>query len=152
MRALRFDTEAAFVLWRDRRKQPQKVLTPSELIALEAREQTALVEWRDLWVSQIPALRWLFHCPNGELRDPNIARKLLKMGVLAGVADFIWLYPRNGYHGMVLELKSVHGSLSESQKEFLDYCRGAGYYACCCRGWTTARQALLNYHEEKVPV
>ena len=72
-----------------------------------------------------PVLWW--HTPNGEKRDQRTAAKLRAMGVLPGVADFLFIMP-NG-QAAFLELKSATGALSGDQEQFRFRVRqnGCGY-------------------------
>lgn len=143
----RFDTPEQLHQWANRKRHPPRVMSPSEYIALEEQEHFALVKWRDLMSGQIPELRWLFHVPNGEFRHKGTAIKLAKMGVLPGIADFLWLVPRGRYHGMVLELKAHGGVLSLDQDAFLAFACGHGYFGSCAYGWHNASTVILNYYE-----
>lgn len=72
----------------------------------------------------MPQLRWLHHIANGEKRDPGTARKLMAMGVRAGVWDIFWPCPRHGKAGVYMEFKKpgetdrVNYGLSKEQLQF----------------------------------
>jgi hypothetical protein len=57
-----------------------------------------------------------FHVPNGEVRDKATAGKLKAMGVLAGVYDFILIWPNAQVS--FLEIKVGANGLSPAQVEF----------------------------------
>src|SRR4051812_43101856 len=102
----------------------------------EDGEQINLMCWVEEWRPHVPALRWLYHVPNGGGRDKvqrtdrrtgqqyefsPTGAKLKRMGVLRGVADLAldWPMPRDPgdpgpdgsgwYHGAKLELKRRDG-------------------------------------------
>lgn len=148
--ALHFDTVEALQAWANRKRQPPRVLSPSAYRALEDQEHFALVKWRDLMSGQVPELRWLFHCPNGEFRTKGTAVKLAKMGVLRGVSDFLWLYPKGRYHGLCLELKARGGIPTPDQLTFLQWAKKQGYYADWCQGWQRASDILTDYNRGNI--
>ena len=57
-----------------------------------------------------------YHTPNGGKRHIATAKKLKKMGTLAGVADWTFLLP--GARTAFLELKDADGRQSDAQIEF----------------------------------
>jgi hypothetical protein len=57
-----------------------------------------------------------YHTPNGGKRHISVAKKLKKMGVLAGVADWTILLP--GARAAFLELKDEDGRQSAAQIAF----------------------------------
>jgi len=59
-------------------------------------------------------LLW-FHPANGGSRNVREAVNLKKQGVKPGVPDVCIMEPRNGYHGMFIELKSEKGRSSPFQ-------------------------------------
>lgn len=69
-----------------------------------------------------------FAVPNGEFRNIVTARKLRKMGVRPGVADYIMLHASGGYQiAYALELKREKGGrLSDDQKGFRDAWQAMG--------------------------
>ena len=118
----------------------------SELPApLEAEEQMALFQWAQASMGLYPELYWLFHVPNGEKRDKITAAKLARMGVKSGVPDIFLLIPRDGYHGLVVELKRKGGKASPEQMDWLDNQMREGYCVAICEGWETAKDFILKY-------
>jgi hypothetical protein len=71
----------------------------------------------------------LFHVPNGELRDHRTAEKLKRMGVVAGVADFLAF---TATRRAAIELKDSDGGQSADQIRFERYWTALGgeYYLC----------------------
>jgi hypothetical protein len=60
-----------------------------------------------------------FHVPNGGSRSKVEAARFKGLGVLAGVSDLFLLVPVGSWCGMIMELKSEKGKLTESQSDFL---------------------------------
>ena len=110
----------------------------------EHAEQVALVRWFDL---QYPAMRGrLAAVPNGGDRHPVVAAKLKAEGVRKGYPDLQLLAARQGYHGLLIELKRVKGGRIEpEQAEWLDWLNQQGYMAIVCRGAEEAREAIKGY-------
>ena len=64
--------------------------------------------------------------PNGGHRNKATAGKLKAEGVRAGVPDLMLLYPRHGYHGLVIELKVGHNVATREQNEWLTLVESGG--------------------------
>ena len=110
---------------------------------VEHQHQAALVEWFRL---QYPKLRpYLFAIPNGGARHIAVASKLKSEGVLAGVADLMLAVPKNGFHGMFIEMKAPKGKLSEHQKQWMGEICLMGYRSIVCFGVDGAKQEIKNY-------
>lgn len=62
-----------------------------------------------------PELKLGFHPPNGGYRMLLEARRLHRLGVKAGVPDWMLPIARHGYSGLAIEFKSEAGKLSASQ-------------------------------------
>lgn len=92
---------------------------------IEHNMQVSCVRWFRLQYSQYSLL--LFAVPNGGRRDRTTGAKLKAEGVVAGVADIILLVPSNGYHGLLIELKTATGRQSESQRAFMAEAEKQGY-------------------------
>lgn len=85
-----------------------------------------------------PDVMW-FHVPNGEKRDKRTAAKLWRMGVLAGVADLVFVTPA-GIH--FLELKAGKGRMSKDQERFEEAAQRAGASYRCATGFADAIEAI----------
>lgn len=141
--------------------KPGKLITP-EMISgdSESSHQKALFAWAALSVGKYPQLKWLYHVPNGGLRDVRTASNLKAEGLKAGVPDihlpYAWDSQQHGvgtYHGCYIELKiekrrkQKNGGLADEQIEWLSYLQGAGYYCRLVYGWEEARDVLISYLE-----
>ena len=114
----------------------------------EWQEQRALIEWCRLMERRYPELRWLYHVPNGELREPATAAKLKAMGVRAGVPDLCLPVARKGYHGLYIELKAGTSRPTKAQQGWIAFLTGEGYLVKICYGFREAASALLDYLRE----
>lgn len=95
--------------------------------------QEICVKWFDL---TRPTLRpLLHHSPNGGKRNVLEAKRFKRMGTRAGFADLVLLVPRNGYHGLFIEMKtpSKSSKQQDTQKEFQAAVETQGYKYTICR-------------------
>lgn len=97
------------------------------------------------WAATVPELRWMFAVPNGTRTTPSIAKRMKAEGVLKGVSDIFLPLPRHGYHGLFIEMKSMTGSATPEQREFIEAMRDAGYAAFVCHGYDKAKQTIIEY-------
>lgn len=113
---------------------------------LEAEEQKALFDWAAIMERQHPELHFMYHVPNGGKRNAKEAAHLKAEGVKAGVPDIVLPAARGCFHGLYIELKrQKSGSLSQDQKDYLDFLQKQGYCAVMCRGWKQAASTILSY-------
>ena len=80
----------------------------------------------------------LFHCPNEGKHTPSAANRRKALGVSAGVPDLLIVHPivvdGTTYTGLALELKTLKGTTSAAQVQWLAYWTEAGFFACVTRG------------------
>lgn len=109
----------------------------------EHLEQVAVIRWFD---AQHSALRGrLFAVPNGGHRHVAVAAKLKAEGVRPGVPD-LWLpVQRQGFAGLVIEMKAGKGRLSSNQQDWLGFLGEQGYMAVVCVGADAAIQTIKDY-------
>ena len=121
-------------------------MTRRSIVPTEAQEQKALFEWADRAKGRYPALRWLFHIPNGGSRNLIEARHLKEQGVKAGVPDIFLPCPNPIHMGLFIELKRRKGGrISEEQSRWIAELNKAGYRAVVAYGFEDAKQIILNY-------
>ena len=73
-------------------------------------------------------------------------------GVVAGVPDVFLASPRQGFHGLYIEMKRQRGgTVQATQKELITALRQAGYRVEVCMGWWEAREAIENYLTGALP-
>lgn len=111
----------------------------------EAGNQKAIMLWGALNIKQYPDLKWLYHVPNGGSRNKAEASNLKAMGVKSGVPDLHLPIKRNGYSGLVIELKNDKGKVSNEQVDWLINFDRQGFKAVVCRGWEEAVKTIEDY-------
>ncbi|MCD8127863.1 MAG: VRR-NUC domain-containing protein [Clostridiales bacterium] len=104
----------------------------------EAQEQKAIFDWTLAVRSTYPALKLLYHIPNGGRRDKIEAAHLKAQGVKKGVPDLCLPVARDRYHGLYIELKTETGRTRPEQRWWLEELMNQGYYATACHGWQAA--------------
>lgn len=115
--------------------------------SVEHQHQAAVIRWATLATPRIPQLALLFAVPNAARRTVGEAAWMKAEGMKAGVPD-LWLPCRGvdpSYIGLVIEMKSPTGTLTESQKDWRDRLIGAGWYWALCRSFDEARAELCRY-------
>ena len=140
----RFDSPEAAYAWANRNKATEKQPVP-RLVASEEEEQMALIARVRLHEHTYPALKMLFHCPNGGKRHIVEAKKFKALGVLAGIPDLILLHPARNYHGWLGEIKALDGTPTTEQKRIIIELKRRGYCAEIYYGQDAAWESLLWY-------
>ena len=59
--------------------------------------------------------------------------------------DIFLPVPKNGRHGLYIELKAGKNTATKEQREFIESVRAMGYEAEVCRGWESAAAVILQY-------
>lgn len=79
------------------------------------------------------------------------AARFKAMGVKPGVPDLCLAVPRNGYHGLYIEMKRREGGkLSADQKKWIDGLQENGYCVQRCDGCHEAEAVLEAYLRGKL--
>lgn len=112
--------------------------------------QASIIAECDLRANQNPLYGRIFAVPNGGHRNKATAGKLKAEGVRAGVPDLLLLYPRHGYHGLVIELKVGNNSATRQQTEWMAWLKAQGYFTVIVREAQTAMDVLCWYIEEEL--
>jgi len=112
----------------------------------EHNEQVRLFAWAEWARMERPELGLLFAVPNGGRRDAVTGARLKAEGVKAGVPD-VWLpVARQGYHGLVIELKAdATKRASREQERWLADLMEQGYLAVVCHGCEAAKGVIRAY-------
>jgi len=112
----------------------------------EHNEQVRLFAWAGREAEERPELGLLFAVPNGGRRDKVTGARLKAEGVKAGVPD-VWLpVARQGYHGLVIELKAdATKRASREQERWLADLMEQGYLAVVCHGCEEAKGVIRAY-------
>lgn len=102
-----------------------------------------------LYQSHYPALKKIFHVPNGGKRSPKAGLQLKAEGVRPGVCDYLLIhrsfFRRSHYNGLGIELKAGKGRLSDEQIEFAIETAKEGFYVVDCWSADTAWDVLAEY-------
>ena len=94
---------------------------------------------------------FIWHCANERVISPQGGALLKRKGVLAGVSDLIVMRPKNGFHGLFVELKVKGGKLSPAQTKFLATMEREGYMARVCWSAQEAIDLLISYLDLNIP-
>lgn len=127
-----------------------KKITPEMLAASDTEDghQLALMCWCADNFEKYPELKRLIHIPNGGSRNKAEAAKLKAMGVKSGFPDLFLPLHRDGWSGLMIELKKPKGGIeSNEQQEWIKFLRNENYNAHFCYGWEQARDMLITYLE-----
>ena len=87
----------------------------------------------------------MVHVPNGGKRDKDKAVALKRQGIKAGGPDSGLPWPRDGYHGLYIELKDGKNKPTQNQKRWLKFLKEQGYYTAVCYGWQEAAKLIETY-------
>lgn len=116
----------------------------------EGRIQAECFAW--FW-NEFPQFRkTMFHVPNENDRaDANAIQGAIRksLGVVAGVADLLFLVARGGYHGLCIEMKDEHGTQKPAQKEWQAIIERQKYKYVICRSLDQFKKEVLCYLSEK---
>lgn len=111
----------------------------------EAASQEALISFCTMLEPRVPALRWLFHVPNGGWRHKAVAVQMQRHGVKPGVPDLLLPVASGRFHGFACELKSASGRLQPTQEAWLDMLESQSWCCVVCWRWEDAARELLRY-------
>jgi len=123
------------------------------MLRAEEIDHINLVNWFD---ENFPELEEDFHhfanerflIPQKDGSHWQAGRKLKRMNVKKGVADFFLAFPVNDKHGLWIELKVGTNKLSPEQIAFLKRKSKRGYIALAVWGFDAAKQIILTYLTE----
>ena len=111
----------------------------------EAIEQEKVIKWARDNENNYPFL-WLLHSSlNGVKLSKNQAGRAKTQGMLSGVPDLFLPVPKNGFHGLYIEMKSEKGRVSVSQNRFLSVTNELGYQSIVCYSSEDAIQKIQEY-------
>lgn len=92
-----------------------------------------------------PELALLHAIPNGGHRHISVAARMKREGTRAGVPDVCLPCPRQGWHGLYIELKYGRNKTSEVQDWWLARLTEQGYLAVVAWGWQEAADVIRDY-------
>ena len=111
----------------------------------EHSEQVALFEWAKANESRHLQLGLMFAIPNGGKSAVIRGLRMVKEGLKKGVPDICLSVPRNGKHGLFIELKVGKNKPSKNQLWWIHSLRAEGYAVGVCWGFDEARDAIIKY-------
>ena len=113
---------------------------------IESAHQAQVVEW-SRWAyktGKYPMLNML-HCSLNGVKLSGTQAKIAKgQGMLSGVP-----VPKNGYHGLFIEMKSEKGRLTDNQHWFLTNAESLGYKTAVCYSAKEAISAIQAYYDQE---
>lgn len=115
----------------------------------EHKIQTAIVRW---FHYAYPKYRGglFFAVPNGGHRNIQTARALKAEGVTAGVSDLMLLVSRHGYHALCIEVKTIVGRQSASQKAWEAKVEAQGFKYAVVRSLEDFA-SLMSWYLNEIP-
>lgn len=114
------------------------------MIATEEQDHIAFIQWFHRRHPKI--FPYLHHSPNGGFRHYLEAKKFKRMGTSAGFPDIFIYWPKDGYHGLAIELKRMKGSnTTKEQKEWLGRLNLMGYRSEVAYGFEDAKKIVEDY-------
>ena len=118
---------------------------------IESVHQAQVVEW-SRWAyktGKYPMLNML-HCSLNGVKLSGTQAKIAKgQGMLSGVPDLFLPVPKNGYHGLFIEMKSEKGRVTENQHWFLTNAESLSYKTVICYSAKEAISAIQAYYDEE---
>jgi hypothetical protein len=101
--------------------------------------------WNRYPIFAVPNGIWL-PTRNQQLKS-RIVNRMKAEGMRNGVADVVFLIPRGGYHGMLMELKRGDGGsgLSDDQIEFIKLAEQEGFFTAVPNGYKEAEEMVNEY-------
>ena len=112
----------------------------------ESLSQKALVKWWSITHKSFGLpLFALYATPNGGARSAITGANLKLEGTRKGVPDLTLCVPRNGFHGLYIELKYGKNKLSSEQSDFIAFLQVQNYQAAVCYDWYAAKQVIEEY-------
>lgn len=85
------------------------------------------------------------HIPNEGVRSERTGARLKKIGLQRGFPDLFIIKPCGNYHGLFIEMKSLKGSATKEQREWIVKLNSLGYCAKICKGFDAARKVIDDY-------
>ena len=113
----------------------------------EAIEQAKVIAWARANENNYPYL-WMLHSSlNGVKMTKAQAGRAIAQGMLSGVPDLFLPVPKNGYHGLFIEMKYGSNKVTEDQEKFLQNAANVGYAISVCYSANEAIKRIENYYE-----
>lgn len=112
----------------------------------EHDEQVRLIKAaRALESAGVEGFDMLYAVPNGGHRNEIVGAKMKAEGQRAGVPDLCLPVPRNGFHGMYIEMKAGKNKQTPTQREYMEKLMQHGYHCVVCYTAQEAMHYMLWY-------
>jgi len=111
----------------------------------EHQIQCEVVRWFDLQYRNEAYSKRLVATPNGGHRHITVASKMKAEGQRAGFPDLFLHVPREGFHGLAIEMKTKVGKVSPAQDDWMTFLASQGYAVSVCRSFDDARNVIEEY-------
>ena len=113
----------------------------------ESIEQAKVIAWARANENNYPYL-WMLHSSlNGVKMTKAQAGRAIAQGMLSGVPDLFLPVPKNGYHGLFIEMKYGSNKVTENQEKFLQNAANVGYAVSVCYSANEAIKRIEDYYE-----
>ena len=113
----------------------------------EAIEQAKVIAWARANENNYPYL-WMLHSSlNGVKMTKAQAGRAIAQGMLSGVPDLFLPVPKNGYHGLFIEMKYGSNKVTENQEKFLQNAANVGYAVSVCYSANEAIKRIKDYYQ-----
>ncbi len=114
----------------------------------EHRLQCQMFDWfryqyPDMWHN-------IFAVPNGGERNIIVAQRLKQEGVKSGISDIIFLKPVGKCSGLLVEVKTLEGKQSPTQKDWQEKITRDGYIYIIIRTLEQFQQVINDYLNQKL--
>ena len=114
----------------------------------EAIEQAKVIAWARANENNYPYL-WMLHSSlNGVKMTKAQAGRAIAQGMLSGVPDLFLPVPKNGYHGLFIEMKYGSNKVTENQEKFLQNAANVGYAISVCYSAQEAIKRIEDYYKD----
>lgn len=114
----------------------------------EAIEQAKVIAWARASERNYPYLQ-LLHCSlNGVKMTKAQAGRAIAQGMLSGVPDLFLPVPKNGYHGLFIEMKYGSNKVTENQEKFLQNAANVGFAVSVCYSAQEAIKRIEDYYKD----
>jgi hypothetical protein len=90
----------------------------------------------------------MLHCSLNGVKLSAIQASIAKaQGMLSGVPDLFLPVPKNGYHGLFIEMKYGSNKVTENQEKFLQNAANVGYAISVCYSANEAIKRIEDYYQ-----
>lgn len=104
-----------------------------------------VIDWCRWHENRYPALKLIYHVPNGGSRNKLEAQNLKAEGVKAGVPDLHLPVPHGSFHGLYVEMKWGKNKTTDNQDWWLEELAQQGYKTEVCYSAEAALIAITKY-------